>query len=188
MRFDILTIFPGFFESPLKCSLIGKALLQKKLSVYLHDIRAFATDRHKTVDAIPYGGGAGMVMKPEPLVAAVESVPRQEKSLRILLSPKGTLFDQKMAKELAQKDQLILVCGRYEGVDERVKELAIDEEISIGDYVLNGGEAAALVIVEALVRFIPGFMGNEASVQRESFEEGLLEHPQYTRPAEFRGL
>ena len=188
MRFDILTIFPDFFESPLKCSLIGKALTQKKLAVHLHDIRAFAVDKHKTVDDIPYGGGAGMVMKPEPLVEAVESIPKQEKSLRILLTPKGRLFNQKAAQELALYDQIILVCGRYEGVDERVKELVIDEEISVGDYVLNGGEAAALVILETLVRFIPGFMGNASSIQQESFEGGLLEYPQYTRPAEFRGL
>ncbi len=188
MRFDILTLFPDFFESPLKISLIGKALDQEKLSVFIHDIRDFTLDKHHTVDDTPYGGGAGMVMKPEPLVATIESIPRSDKSLRILLSPRGKRFDQKMASKLAGFDQLILVCGRYEGVDERVKELAIDEEISVGDYILNGGETAALVLLETLVRFIPGFMGNVESTRQESFKDGLLEYPQYTRPPEFRGL
>lgn len=188
VRFDILTIFPEFFESPLKTSLLGKAFQQKKLTVNLHNIRDFTQDKHRSVDDIPYGGGAGMVLKPEPLVKAIESIPRKKKSLCILLTPRGQLLNQAMAAQLASLDQLILICGRYEGVDERVKELVVDQEISIGDYILNGGEAAALVLLDAIVRLIPGFLGNDASITEESFSEGLLEYPQYTRPPEFRGL
>lgn len=188
MRFDLLTIFPEFFESSLKVSLLGKGLAEKKFSVHLHNIRDFASGKHKTVDDVPYGGGAGMVFKPEPVTAAVESIPREKKSLRLLLSPRGKPFNQHWAKKLAAYDQLILLCGRYEGVDERVRELVIDEEISIGDYVLGGGETAALVVVEAVVRLLPGFVGNESSLSQESFGESLLEYPQYTRPPEFRGL
>lgn len=188
MRFDILTIFPEFFDSSLRVSLLGKGLSEKKFSVHLHNIRDFASGKHKTVDDVPYGGGAGMVFKPEPVTAAVESIPREKKSLRILLSPRGKPFNQHWAKKLAAYDQLILLCGRYEGVDERVRELVIDEEISIGDYVLGGGETAGLVVIEAVVRLLPGFVGNKSSLSQESFGESLLEYPQYTRPPEFRGL
>ena len=188
MQFDILTIFPEFFESSLKASLLGKGLSDKKFSVRLHNIRDYTEDKHHSVDATPYGGGAGMVMKPEPLVKALEAIPKAKKCLRILLTPCGSLFNQKTAERFGRMDQLIFVCGRYEGVDERVQELAIDEAISIGDYVLNGGEAAALVILETVVRLIPGVIGNEASLSQESFSQGLLEYPQYTRPPEFRGL
>lgn len=186
--FNILTIFPEFFESYLKVSLVQKGLREGRIGITLHNIRDFTQDKHHSVDDIPYGGGAGMVFKPEPVVQAVESVPRQVKSLRILLTPRGRLFRQGMARELAACDQLILICGRYEGMDERVRELVVDEEISVGDYVLNGGESAALVLIDTIVRLLPGFVGNEASLSEESFEEGLLEYPQYTRPPEFRGL
>ena len=188
MQFDILTIFPQFFESSLQVSLLGKAITQKKLNVALHNFRDFATDKHKTVDDVPYGGGPGMVLKPEPLVNTIESISGKKKSKCILLTPRGTLFNQKMARQMAKLDQLILICGRYEGVDERVCELVVDEEISIGDYVLNGGEVAALVLLETVARLIPGVLGNEASLSHESFNEGLLEYPQYTRPPELRGL
>lgn len=188
VQFDILTIFPQFFESSLQVSLLGKAITQKKLNVALHNFRDFATDKHKTVDDVPYGGGPGMVLKPEPLVNTIESISGKKKSKCILLTPRGTLFNQKMARQMAKLDQLILICGRYEGVDERVCELVVDEEISIGDYVLNGGEVAALVLLETVARLIPGVLGNEASLSHESFNEGLLEYPQYTRPPELRGL
>ncbi|MDO8526535.1 MAG: tRNA (guanosine(37)-N1)-methyltransferase TrmD [Deltaproteobacteria bacterium] len=188
MQFDILTIFPEFFESSLKTSLLAKALAQKKLSVHLHNIRDFTEDKHHSVDDIPYGGGAGMVLKPDPVIRAIESIPKLKKSRSILLTPKGALLNQQKIVDLAQWDQLILVCGRYEGIDDRVRELAIDEEISIGDYILNGGEAAAVVLLDALVRLIPGVLGNEASAAFDSFSHGLLEYPQYTRPPEFRGL
>lgn len=188
MHFDILSIFPKFFESYFQSSLQEKAVQKGVTSFALHDIRNFATDRHKTVDDVPFGGGAGMVFKPEPLVKAILSVPRRKKSLRILLSPRGKLLDQKFARDLATYEQLVLVCPRYEGVDERVSELAIDQEISVGDYVLNSGEVAALVLIDVVSRLLSGFIGNETSLKEESFFEGLLEYPQYTRPREFQGL
>lgn len=188
MRFDILTIFPEFFDSPLKVSLLGKAIQEKKVQVLLHNIRDFTTDKHHRVDDIPYGGGPGMVLKPEPIACCVESIERQPTSRVILLSPRGESWTQAKAKGLAPFDQLILICGRYEGVDERVRELVIDEAISVGDYILSGGEAAGLVILDTLVRLLPGVVGNEASLVEESFSQGCLEYPQYTRPAEFRGL
>lgn len=187
MRFDILTIFPEFFSTPLQTSLLGKAIQSRKLAVHLHNIRDFCTDKHKQVDDIPYGGGPGMVMKPEPIVACVRAIPRKKKSRAILLTPRGELFTQAKALGWSQEDQLLLICGRYEGVDERVAQLVVDEEVSIGDYVLNGGEAAALVVLEAVVRLLPGVVGNQTSLVRESFAEGLLEYPQYTRPPEFEG-
>lgn len=185
LRFDLVTIFPEFFESPLKISLIGKAIQEQKLEVHLCDLRDFATDKHQSVDDLPYGGGPGMVLKPGPLVAALESIPRQKKSKRILLTPRGKVLDQMKVKGLASEDQLILICGRYEGVDERIKEW-IDEELSIGDYILNGGEVAALVLMDSIIRLIPGILGNEVSLTEESFSQGLLEYPQYTRPENFR--
>ncbi|MBI4223619.1 MAG: tRNA (guanosine(37)-N1)-methyltransferase TrmD [Deltaproteobacteria bacterium] len=188
MQFDILTIFPEFFASTLQTSLLGKALQDRKITIALHNIRDFCTDKHKQVDDLPYGGGPGMVMKPEPIIAAVEALPRKKKSLAVLLTPRGRLFSQEMAGQWARLDQLILICGRYEGVDERVSKLAAVEEVSIGDYVLSGGEAAALIILDTLVRLVPGVLGNQASLAQESFSQGLLEYPQYTRPAEFRGL
>ena len=188
MHFDILTIFPDFFGSALEASLLGKALRDKKLTVLLHNFRDFATDKHSKVDDLPYGGGAGMVLKPEPIVRAVQAIPKKSKSLCVLLSPRGKLFRQETALKWSKLDQLILICGRYEGVDERVRELVVDEEISIGDTVLSGGEPAALVVLDAVTRLLPGVMGNEISLAQESFTQGLLEYPQYTRPAEFEGL
>jgi len=186
--FDLLTIFPELFDSPLQASLLGKAIQKKLIEVRVRDLREFTTDRHRTMDDIPYGGGAGMVMKVEPLVAALEAIPEKNKKVRrIYLSPQGRRLEQHFLFEYLQYDQLILLCGRYEGVDARVEHW-IDEELSIGDYVLMGGEFAALVFLEALVRLIPGVVGKEESVRHDSFSDGLLEYPQYTRPEEFRGL
>lgn len=188
MRIDVLTIFPGIFESPLRESLLGRATRSGVLDVRLHDIRDFATDKHRQVDDESYGGGPGMVMKPEPVFAAVESLGEGAKRV-ILLSPAGRRLDQALVRELAAEPWLVLVCGRYEGVDERVVEGLPAEEVSIGDYVLSGGELPALVVLEAVTRLVPGVIGREESHERDSFgEEGLLDHPHYTRPQEFRGL
>jgi len=190
MIYDILTLFPEMFDSFLDASILGKAIAQGTLQVRRHNIRDFATGRHRVTDDAPYGGGCGMVMKPEPLVRAIESVRALEgpPGFVVLLTPQGRRFCQKIAADLARKERLILVCGRYEGVDERVRELAVDEEISIGDYVLSGGEAAALVVLDATARLVPGVLGDEQSVREESFSGGLLEYPQYTRPRQFMGL
>jgi tRNA (guanine37-N1)-methyltransferase len=187
MRFDIVSIFPGMFESPLGDSIIKRAREACTISVHHHDIREKTTDPHRTVDDSPYGGGAGMVMKPEPIVATVEAVPTEGKRLRVYLTPQGEQLSQKIVKELAGYDQLILICGRYEGVDERARKVIADREISIGDYVLSGGELAAMVVVDAVTRLLPGVLGNESSIHDESFEHGTLEYPQYTRPDVFRG-
>ncbi len=187
MRIDALTIFPGIFESPLRESLLGKAIEAGILDVRVHDIRDFTTDRHRQVDDEPYGGGPGMVMKPEPVFAAVESLGEGPRRV-ILLSPAGRRLDQALARELAKEPWLVLISGRYEGVDERVVEGLPAEEISIGDYVLSGGEIPALVLLEAVTRLVPGVVGSEESLERESFEEGTLDHPHYTRPSEFRGM
>jgi len=186
MRFDVLTIFPGIFESPLRQSLLGKAIDAGVLDVRVHDIRDFAEDRRQ-VDDESYGGGPGMVMKPEPIFAAVESLGAEPKRT-ILLSPAGRRLDQALARELAKEPWLVLICGRYEGVDERVVDGMPAEEISIGDYVLSGGELPALVLIEAVSRLVPGVVGRKESLERESFEDGVLDHPHYTRPAEFRGM
>lgn len=187
MRVDILTIFPGIFEGPLRESLLGKGIAAGVVDVRLHDIRDFTTDRHRQVDDVPFGGGPGMVMKPEPVFAAVESLGPGGKRV-LLLSPAGRRLDQVFARELAAEPWLVLICGRYEGVDERVAEGLSAEEVSIGDYVLAGGEVPALVVLEAVARLIPGIVGREESLHQESFQDGLLEHPQYTRPQEFRGM
>lgn len=188
MRIDILTIFPGIFESPLRESLLGKAIASGLLDVRVHDIRDYATDKHRRVDDEAYGGGPGMVMKPEPIFAAVEALGPGPKRV-ILLSPAGRRLDQALARELAAEPWLVLICGRYEGVDERVVEGLPAEEVSIGDYVLSGGELPALVVLEAVSRLVPGVVGRAESLERESFgAEGLLDHPHYTRPAEFRGM
>jgi tRNA (guanine37-N1)-methyltransferase len=188
MRVDVLTIFPGIFESPLRESLLGRAVRSGILDVRVHDIRDFATDRHRQVDDEPYGGGPGMVMKPEPIFAAVESLGAGERRL-IVLSPSGRRLDQALVRELASERWLVLICGRYEGIDERVVEGLPAEELSIGDYVLSGGELPALVVLEAVARLVPGVIGKEESHERDSFGEGgLLDHPHYTRPSEFRGL
>ena len=215
MHFDIITIFPGLFAGVFEHGVVKRAMSAKLISVGLHDLRAFTSDRHRTVDDRPFGGGEGMVLKPEPLVAAVESLGVASKPDRaaagetvVLLSAQGKPFTQQTARTLSQCHRVVLLCGRYEGVDERVIELAVDREISIGDYVLSGGELAAAVVVDATMRLLPGVLGNDASSEYESFGAadaslpvrtvdglrsthgagGLLDYPHYTRPAEFRGL
>jgi tRNA (guanine37-N1)-methyltransferase len=187
MRIDVLTLFPEMLAGALGHSILGRALERGVLSVGLVNPRDFTTDRHRTVDDYPYGGGPGMVMKPGPLVEAVESVARPG-SRTILLSPRGRAFGQAVARELAASEHLILVCGHYEGIDERVRVVLGAEELSIGDYVLTGGEPAALVVVDAVARLLPGVLGDAGSSEDESHSAGLLEYPQYTRPPEFRGL
>ena len=187
MRIDAFTIFPAIVEGPLRESLLGKAIEAGIVDVRVHDIRAFATDKHRQVDDEPYGGGPGMVLKPEPVFAAVESLGEGTKRV-IVLSPAGRRLDQALVRELAKEPWLVLISGRYEGVDERVVEGLPAEEVSIGDYVLSGGEIPALVVLEAVTRLIPGVVGKEESLERESFEDGILDHPHYTRPNEFRGM
>ncbi len=189
MRFDVITIFPKLFDPFLAESLMAKALAKKIIDVNIIDLRSFTQDRHRTVDDRPYGGGPGMVLKPEPMVAAIESVSTKgPKPWRIFLSPSGRSLDQKLVTELLAREHLVLVCARYEGLDQRAIDLAIDEEISLGDYVLNGGEIPAMAVMEAVARLVPGFMGKEESAEEESHQSGLLEYPHFTRPAEFRGL
>lgn len=185
MRIDVFTIFPGIIEGVAGESLVGKARAAGILDVRVHDLRSVAADPHRSVDDTPFGGGAGMVLMPEPIFGAVEAVdpPRP----LFLLSAGGRRFDQAVAQELASGNGFSLLCGRYEGVDQRVAEHLVDDELSVGDYVLAGGEVAALVVVEAVGRLVPGVMGNAASAADESFAQGLLEYPQYTRPATFRG-
>ena len=187
MDIDVLTIFPGMFPGPLAESITGRAVEQGIVRLRAVDVRDFAHDRHRTVDDYPYGGGPGMVMRPGPLVEAIESVRRPESRV-ILLTPTGRVFNQAMAKELAQEPHLVLVCGRYEGMDERVRLATGAEELSIGDYVLTGGELAAMVVIDAVTRLQPGVLSTAYSWQDESHVSGLLEYPQYTRPPEFRGL
>jgi tRNA (guanine37-N1)-methyltransferase len=186
VRIDVFTIFPDYFTSPLETSLLGRARADRVLDVRIHDPRAHTTDPHRSVDDAPYGGGAGMVMAPGPLFDAVEAVdpPRP----LFLLSAGGRRFDQRLARRLASSPGFSLLCGRYEGVDQRVADHLCDGELTVGDYVLAGGEAAALVVIDAVARLVPGVMGNEESGADESFADRLLEYPQYTRPAEFRGL
>ncbi len=189
MKFDIITIFPDFFRTPLSSGVLGKATESKTLQIDTHDIRDFTEDKHRTVDDKPYGGGSGMLMMAEPVGKAIESARTNDlKSLVILTTPRGQVYDEDTARELAAYDQLIIVCGRYEGIDERVRELYVDLELSIGDYVLSGGEYAACVIVDTVSRHIPGVLGNENSALDESFHQGRLEYPQYTRPPEYKGL
>ncbi|HTN72527.1 MAG TPA: tRNA (guanosine(37)-N1)-methyltransferase TrmD, partial [Methylomirabilota bacterium] len=188
LRFTVITIFPQMFASALGHSILKKAQEKALLSVRLVDLRDYATDRHHVTDDYPYGGGQGMVMKPEPLVAATDDVRRQSIDPRIiLLSPQGKVFDQQVAIRLAQEKELVLICGRYEGIDERVQSF-VDEELSVGDYTLSGGEPAAILVIDAVSRLIPGVLGNENSAHDESFSNGLLEYPQYTRPEDFRGM
>ncbi len=189
MRVDIITLFPEMFRGPFEASIIARAREQGIVRIELHQLRDWGEGRHRLVDDYPHGGGAGMVLKPEPLFAAVEAVqPLAEPPGRVvLLTPQGRLFNQSIANELAEQPRLVLICGHYEGVDERVREHLVDDEISIGDYVLSGGELAAMVLVDAVVRRLPGALGGEASLDEESHSEGLLEYPQYTRPSEFRG-
>jgi tRNA (guanine37-N1)-methyltransferase len=189
MRFDVLTLFPEAFSGPLQASILGRALAAGVASVHLHDIRDWSTDRHKTVDDYPFGGGPGMVMKPEPIFAAVEAVRAMAEppGRLVLLTPQGRLLTQAIVEELAAEERLLLLCGHYEGIDERVRDHLADDELSIGDYVLSGGEIPALVVIDAVVRRLPGALGSARSLAEESHADGLLEYPQYTRPAEFRG-
>ncbi len=189
MRIDIVSIFPEAL-SPLQVSVLGRARSRGVVQIEVHDLRDFTTDKHRQVDDVPYGGGPGMVMKPEPFFAAVESLalPGAAPPRVVLTSPQGRRFDQRMAEDLAREPHLVVLCGRYEGVDERVAAGLGADEVSIGDYVLSGGELAAMVIVEATTRLVPGVVGDEQSVKADSFSEGLLDYPHFTRPVEFRGM
>ena len=212
MRIDVLTIFPSWFEGPLTTSLLGRAIADDVLDVRVHDLRDWTTDRHRSVDDAPYGGGAGMVMRADVWIDACEAVwndldaevtrgrtvrgevPGEpltaggDRPRTILLTPRGRPLTQELASELAAEDRLVLLCGRYEGIDERVHELVATDEVSIGDYVLFGGEVAAAAVIEAVTRLVPGVVGNQASPEDESFTSGLLEYPQYTRPPTVRGI
>jgi len=188
VQFDILTLFPGMFEGVFTESILGRAVRDGLISVRIHNIRDYATDKHHLTDDMPYGGGGGMVMKPEPIFAAVEAVRTSNSEIRtILLTPQGQLLTHALARELSRQGQLILICGRYEGVDERVRLHLVTDELSIGDYVLSGGELAAAVVVDAVARLVPGVLGDPGATFRDSHAEGLLEYPHYTRPAVFRG-
>ena len=188
LRVDIVTIFPEMVRGAAGASIVGRAQAAGRLDLRVHDLREYTTDRHRSTDDAPFGGGAGMVMKPEPLFAAVEAIVADVPETPVLLmAPDGEKFDQKMAQELANTPRFVLLCGHYEGIDERVREQIVTREVSIGDYVLTGGELPALVIVDASVRLLPGVLGNEESPHEETFGDGLLEYPHYTRPAEFRG-
>jgi tRNA (guanine37-N1)-methyltransferase len=188
MRFDILTLFPNMFSSPFQESILAKAIQKGLIEIRMINIRDFAFDKHQIVDDAPYGGGQGMVMKVEPIARAIEWARASDPSAwTVYVTPQGRPFDQERARELSQRSHLILLCGRYEGVDERARELFVDEEISIGDYVLTGGELAAMVMMDAVSRLLPGVLGSEQSAQEDSFSNALLEYPQYTRPFEFRG-
>lgn len=189
MRFDILTLFTGMFSGPFDESIIKRARDKQLIDIALHNIRDYATDRHQTADDSPYGGGAGMVMKTEPLSACIVAVKKQRpNSTVVLTSPQGRPLTHRVASELAQRDGLIIVCGRYEGIDERIRTLYAEDDISLGDFVLSGGEIAAMAIVDATTRLIPGVLGSGDSADYDSFGDGLLEYPQYTRPPVFEGL
>lgn len=213
MKFDIVTIFPDFFRGPLDYGIVRRAREAGLIEISIHDLRVFTSDKHKTVDDRPFGGGEGMVLKPAPIFECVEALgvaPREQRiadgsrETVVLLSPQGRMFTQALAKELAALERMVLICGRYEGVDERVAENLADREVSIGDYILSGGELGAAVMVDTITRLLPGALGNEASAQQESFTAaqkagvegpdstcvsgGLLDYPHYTRPAEFRGM
>jgi tRNA (guanine37-N1)-methyltransferase len=191
LRIDVITIFPGLFEAFLDESLVGQAVRDGLIAVTVHDLREHTTDRHRKVDDSPYGGGPGMVMKAEPLVAAIESIAGAKgpdrKGRVVLLSPQGQRLDQAGLAKMGEWERLVLVCGRYEGIDQRVIELAVDDELSIGDYVLSGGELPAMVVIEGMSRLVPGVLGNPESVEQDSFQDNALEGPQYTRPNLFRG-
>jgi tRNA (guanine37-N1)-methyltransferase len=187
VRIDVLTIFPGVFDGPLREGLLGRAAASGLIDVRIHDIRSFTDDRHRQVDDTSFGGGPGMVLKPEPIFAAADSLGEDDRRV-ILLSPAGRRLDQALVRELAAEPWLVFIAGRYEGVDERVVEGLPAEEISIGDYVLSGGEVPALVLLEAVTRLVPGVVGREESLRNDSFENGLLDHPHYTRPQVFRGF
>jgi tRNA (guanine37-N1)-methyltransferase len=192
LNFEVLTLFPGILEGPLNESILKRGREKGLLNVAVRNIRDYTEDRHKTADDSPYGGGAGMVLKPEPVFKVFESLKAEhpgEEFLTILLSPQGGLFNQQRAERLSEENRrIVLLCGHYEAIDERVINAIVDEELSIGDYVLTGGELAALVVIDATIRLLPGVLGDEESAYRDSFSDGLLDHPHYTRPAEFRGM
>jgi tRNA (guanine37-N1)-methyltransferase len=188
MRIDVLTLFPGMFVGPLDESILQRARTGGQLDLRIHNLRDYAHDRHKTVDDRPFGGGPGMVLKPEPLFEAVETLTAGDEVHVVLLSPSGRVFTQAVARDLAQRRRILLVCGSYEGVDERVREGLADDELSIGDYVLTNGALPAMVIIDAVTRLLPGVLGDAESALDESFSHGWLEYPHYTRPAEFRGM
>ena len=188
MRFDIITIFPEMFASVFSGGVVRRAVDRGLVEIRVHDLRDWTDDRHRQVDDRPFGGLEGMVFKPEPVFRAVEAVRGESPARVILLSPQGRKLDPRLAEEIAGEPRVILVCGRYEGVDERIVEALVDEEVSIGDYVLTGGEPAAVVVVDAAARFVPGVVGREGSVRHDSFAEGRLDFPQYTRPRDFRGM
>jgi tRNA (guanine37-N1)-methyltransferase len=187
MKIDVLTLFPAMFAGPLDESIVMRARRAGLLDLTLHNLRDYAHDRHKTVDDRPFGGGPGMLLKPEPIFEAVERLAR-EKTRVILLSPAGRMFNQAIARELAQYEDLLIITGHYEGFDERIREQLADDELSIGDYVLTNGALPAMVVIDAVTRLLPGALGDDESAHEESFSDGLLEYPQYTRPAEFRGM
>ena len=187
MKIDVLTLFPAMFAGPLDESIIKRARQAGLLDLQLHQLRDWTHDRHKTVDDRPFGGGPGMLLKPEPIFEAVESLKR-EKTRVVLMSPSGRKFEQSIARELATQEHLLIVTGHYEGFDERIREALADDELSIGDYVLTNGALPAMVVIDAVARLLPGVLGDDASSSEESFSHGLLEYPQWTRPAEFRGM
>jgi len=199
MRFDILTLFPALFQSVFQESIVHRALETGRVQIFVHNIRDYATDKHHITDDTPFGGGGGMVMKVEPIIAALEQIVGAERLGRqkasglaevpvILLTPAGRLFTQRLAREYERRGHIVMLCGRYEGIDERVSQLAVTDELSIGDYVLSGGEIPAMVVVEAVTRLVPGVLGDMRAIIEDSHASGLLEYPHYTRPAEYRGL
>jgi tRNA (guanine37-N1)-methyltransferase len=189
LKFEVFTVLPEVMRAYLAASILGKAQEAGKLEIALHNLRDYTKDKHRTTDDVPYGGGGGMIMKPEPVFRAVETVlaDQLDKVPVILLTPQGRVFNQTIAYELAEFDRLALLCGRYEGVDERIRKHLVTDEISIGDYVLTGGELPAMVIIDAVVRLLPGVLGDSQATTKDSHSDGILEHPHYTRPAEFRG-
>lgn len=189
MIVDVITIFPELVEAALAAGVVGRARERGTLDIRVRNLREYTDDRHRTVDDVPYGGGPGMVMKPEPIVRAIEGIAaeRGAASAVVLVTPQGRMLSHPLAEELSRMERLVLLCGRYEGVDERVTEMVVTHEVSIGDYVLTGGELPALVVLDAVMRLVPGVVGDAASVEADSFARGLLDHPQYTRPAVFRG-
>jgi tRNA (guanine37-N1)-methyltransferase len=188
IRFDILSIFPEMFASPLHCSIVKRAREKGLVEIHLHNIRDYAEDKHKMTDDAPYGGGGGMVMKVEPIDRALASIlPEKEGILTVLLTPQGETFSQKMAEEMSLRSRIVLICGHYEGVDERVRDHLVDKEVSMGDYILTGGELSAMIMIDAISRLVPGVLGNSESASSDSFSMGLLEYPHYTRPSDYRG-
>ena len=187
MKIDVLTLFPGMFAGPLDESIVGRARTMGRLALNIHNLRDYTHDRHRTVDDRPFGGGPGMLLKPEPVFEAVEGL-AGDRTRTVLLSPTGRKLTQELVRELASEEHLLLVCGSYEGFDERIRQALADDEVSIGDYVLTNGALPAMVLIDAISRLLPGVLGDESSSVDESFSQGLLEYPQYTRPAEYRGL